>query len=379
MTGKLAPEETELLERAADWLRSVLPSAWTVAVAGRTISTPAGDVQVDGFINVTTPQGLASFLVEAQRNLTPKDAEQMFSGMARRYRQLNPFTSATLVVAPWLSARTREVLAAQEVNYIDLTGNARIAVASPGLFLSYQGADRDPQPAPRGKARVRGPKAGRLVRFLCDVTPPYSVSEIASATQLTPGYVSRLLESLADEALIERTKRGQVSSTDVRAILRRWTENYDVLKTNRSQSFVAPQGPANLLRRFTDDRAIAVTGSFAAVRLAPVAGPALLLAYTRDTERTASAFGLLPADRGANVVLLRPFDGVVWERTMVEDGISYVSPSQVAADCLTGDGRMPSEGEALLTWMVGSEKEWRMASVKDLLAAEELRDASCSA
>lgn len=376
MMGNLEPEKTELLERAADWLRSVLPSAWTVAVADRTVSTPAGEVRIDGVINVTTPQGLASFFVEAKRNLTPKDAEQMFSGMARRYRQLNPFTSATLVVAPWLSARTRDVLAAEGINSIDLTGNARIEVASPGLFLSYQGADRDPEPAPRRKARVRGPKAGRLVRFLCDVTPPYSVSEIASATRLTPGYVSRLLESLADEARIERTKRGQVSSTDVPAILRRWTENYDVFKTNRSQSFVAPQGPANLLRRFTDDRDIAVTGSFAAVRLAPVAGPALLVAYARDTERTATAFGLLPADRGVNVVLLRPFDDVAWERTTVEDGVSYVSPSQVAVDCLTGNGRMPSEGEALVTWMVGNEEEWRMASVKDLAAAEERRDAS---
>lgn len=374
--GNREPEETELLERAADWLRSVLPSAWTVAVADRTLNTPAGEVRIDGVINVTTPQGLASFLVEAKRNLTPKDAEQMFSGMARRYRQLNPFTSATLVVAPWLSARTREVLAAEGINYIDLTGNARIEVASPGLFLSYQGADRDPQPALRGKAGVRGPKAGRLVRFLCDVTPPYSVSEIASATRLTPGYVSRLLESLADEALIERTKRGQVSSTDVPAILRRWTENYDVFKTNRSSSFVAPQGPANLLKRLAGDRDIAVTGSFAAVRLAPVAGPALLVAYTRDTERTATAFGLLPADRGANVVLLRPFDDVVWERTTVDDGISYVSPSQVAVDCLTGNGRMPSEAEALLTWMVENETEWRMPSVKDVAPAEERRDAS---
>ena len=376
MTGNLVPEETELLERAADWLRSVLPPTWTVEIADRTTTTPGGPAQIDGVINITTPQGLASFLVEAKRNLTPKDAEQMFSGMARRYRQLNPYSSATLVVAPWLSARTREVLAAEGINYIDLTGNARIEVASPGLFLSYQGADRDPQPAPRGKARVRGPKAGRLVRFLCDVTPPYSVSEIASATRLTPGYVSRLLESLDDEALIERTKRGQVASTDVPGILRRWTESYDVFKTNRSHAFVVPQGPANLLQRLTDDGDIAVTGSFAAVRLAAVAGPALLVAYARDADAAAAAFGLLPADRGANVVLLRPFDDVVWERTMVADGICYVSPSQVAADCLTGNGRMPSEGEALLTWMVENEAEWRTPSVKDLGPVEERRDAS---
>ena len=75
-------------------------------------------------------------------------------------------------------------------------------------------------------------------------------------------------------------------------------------------------------------------------------------------------------------MLLRPFDDVVWERTTVEDEIPYVSPSQVAVDCLTGNGRMPSEGEAVLTWMVENEAQWRMRSVKDVAPAEERRDAS---
>jgi hypothetical protein len=202
------------------------------------------------------------------------------------------------------------------------------------------------------------------------------VSEIALATRLTPGYVSRLLDSLDGEALIERTKRGQVFSTDVPGLLRRWTESYNVFKTNRPQSFVARQGPAKLMQRFADDGDIAVTGSFAAVRLAPVAAPALLVAYVRDVETTATAFGLLPADRGANVVLLRPFDEVVWERTMTADGICCVSPSQAAADCLTGNGRMPSEGEALVTWMVENQAEWRTPSVKDVTPVEERRDGS---
>jgi hypothetical protein len=376
MAGNLVTEETELLERATDWLRAVLPATWKVEIADQVLATPRGTVQIDGVINITTPQGLGSFLVETKHNLTPKAAEQMFSGMARRYRQLNPYTSATLVVAPWLSSRTREVLSAEGINYLDLTGNARIEVASPGLFLSYQGADRNPQPAPRGNARVRGPKASRLVRFLCDVTPPYSVSEIALATRLTPGYVSRLLEALDGEALIDRTRRGQVASTDVPGLLRYWTESYDVFKTNRSQTFVARQGPAKLMQRFTNDGDIAVTGSFAAVRLAPVAAPALLVAYARDTETTVTAFDLLPTDRGANVVLLRPFDEVVWERTMTADGICYASPSQVAADCLTGNGRMPSEGEALVTWMMENQADWRTPSVKDVTPPEEVRDES---
>ena len=41
------------------------------------------------------------------------------------------------------------------------------------------------------------------------------------------------------------------------------------------------------------------------------------------------------------------------------DGVTYAAPSQVVIDCLTGNGRMPAEGEALLAWMLENEVEWR--------------------
>ncbi len=77
--------------------------------------------------------------------------------------------------------------------------------------------------------------------------------------------------------------------------------------------------------------------------------------------------GLLPADRGTNVVLLRPFDEVVWDSTTEEAGIRYASVAQTAADCLTGNGRMPSEGEALTEWMALNEPLWRYGSLSELL------------
>ena len=50
-------------------------------------------------------------------------------------------------------------------------------------------------------------------------------------------------------------------------------------------------------------------------------------------------------------------------------GIRYVSPSQVVVDCLTGNGRMPSEGEALLNWMLANEQEWRPNSLANAVEA----------
>ena len=377
MTANLISEENSLLEAAVSQLRSTLPASWKVevgnrAVAGQDPTRPP--TQIDALLEIQGPQGQGgvSLMVEAKRVLTPRDAERLFSGTARRYRQLNPNTPV-LVVAPWLSTRTRDVLAADDINYLDLTGNVRISLQYPPLFIISKGASRDPAPMDRGKARVRGPKAGRLVRFLLDVAPPYNVSQIAAATQLAPGYTSRLLDALDSEALIERERRGQVGSVDVPGLTRRWADGYDVLKTNVASTFVAPNGPKSILEQFAQSSispAVAVTGSFAAVRLAPVAGPALLIAYCADVESVAMQLGLLPADRGANVVLLRPYDPVIWERTTTDDGVTYVAAAQLAIDCLAGNGRMPSEGEALLSWMEEDESRWRVPSLETLDRAE---------
>jgi hypothetical protein len=183
-------------------------------------------------------------------------------------------------------------------------------------------------------------------------------------------YISRLLDALDTEALIDRSPGGRVGSVDIPRLLRRWAETYDVFTTNRAATFLAPAGAAATLDRIRSDGDAAchsaITGSFAAVRLAPVAAPALLTAYTDNTDVLARDLGLLPADEGANVALLDPYDAVVWARSTIEGGLRWASPSQVAVDCLTGNGRMPSEGEALISWMVKNEDRWRLGSLAEI-------------
>lgn len=225
-------------------------------------------------------------------------------------------------------------------------------------------------PAPRGKARVRGPKAGRLIRTLVDVRPPYGVRELAEATGLAPGYISTLLSALDADALLERSKRGRVESVDIAGLLRRWTENYELFSSNDAATFLAPRGATQVLSALADlseTGPSAVTGSFAAVRYAPIAAPALLIVYNEAPTAVGAALKMIPADSGTNVVVLRPSDPVVWERTIEQDGVRYVAPSQVVVDCLTGNGRMPSEGEALLKWMLANEQEWRLSSLADVV------------
>jgi hypothetical protein len=103
----------------------------------------------------------------------------------------------------------------------------------------------------------------------------------------------------------------------------------------------------------------AVTGSFIAAAIAPVAAPEVAVIYADDPERVARTARLLPATTGSNVILAAPYDPIVFKRGRDTDRVNAVSVAQAAMDCLTGPGRMPAEGEALVSWMRRNEPRWR--------------------
>lgn len=361
-------QETSLRDEAIAWLAERLPRGWNVE--GSNVSAPEkGAAPVDSTISLKAQSGtFATIAVEERQVLSPRDVLGLLPPLARAARKLGG-NVPLLVVAPWLSRRTQELLAEQEINYIDVTGNALIRLDNPAFYLQAAGAARNPAPRERGRAQLRGAKAARLIRLLIDVRPPYGVRALAQAANLAPGYVSRLLDTLYREALIELSPRGPVESVDINGLARRWASSYDVFKANEAAMLVAPEGVDRLLARMAADPGagtrIAITGSFAASRIAPVSSPALLTTYFDLPQLIAGEFGLLPAEEGANVAILRPFDAVVWRGNSVEKGLRYAAPSQVAVDCLSGNGRMPVEGDALLGWMLANEAEWRDDSLAE--------------
>lgn len=94
--------------------------------------------------------------------------------------------------------------------------------------------------------------------------------------------------------------------------------------------------------------------------VAPIAAPAQLAVYPTDPVQLLQDAGLLPTDRGADVLLPKPADPSQVERTRVMDGATHVGLSQLVIDLLAGNGRMPEEGEAVLDWMRRHEDQWRL-------------------
>lgn len=311
-------------------------------------------------LDLTGPQGeRLRVLVGVRANLEPKDtvvlAEQLRSFAETFGKQAIPF-----VVAPYLGLSTRERLTDLGIPYADSTGNLRIMASRPALYIETQGAEKNPNREKRPARTLKGAKAGRIVRTLCDGRPPFAVRKLAAETGVDPGYVSRILTFLASEGLIERDGRGPVTSVRWRKMIERWARDYSFLESNRVVSYLEPRDPTDLPSRLASvSKRLAVTGSAAAATVAPVAPSRLLTAYVESPESVAERLGLRYAESGANVLLAEPYDPVVFDCVNKRDCVPYASLSQVAVDLLTGPGRGPAEAQALLDWMESNESSWR--------------------
>jgi hypothetical protein len=353
-----AYSDNKLVRQAVKELEALLPGNWRTSVeferAGR-------EQRFDALLEVRAPDGgRGTLILEAKSKVEPKDVSRIADQLRFYVRSPNGEEATLVLVAPFLSPRTRERLEEFGVGYVDLTGNIRVALDRPALFVQSSGAERDPRREERPARTLKGAKAGRVVRALCDFLPPIGVRELAGKSRVDPGYVSRVFTLLEREDLIRRESRGPITDVDWQALIRRWTQDYSLFGSNRTGTYLEPRGLGSLLRKLRGlDLRYAVTGSLGSVRVAPVAPSRLTILFVDDAEDAAERLDLRLAEAGANVILAEPFDPVVYERSREQEGISYVALSQNAADLLTSPGRGPNEAEELMAWMAKNEDAWR--------------------
>jgi hypothetical protein len=342
MTGNTTIRENRLLTRALAALCSRLPPGWSATP----IPEPyAAERRPDLLVQLRAPDGAEIALPVAVRlSLSPKLAVEL----ARSLPQDDG--APLLAIAPWISPATRDRLKEAGVLYLDPTGNARLVLARPGLYVETTGADRDPEPE-RRIASLKGEKAAQLVRALSRSALPVGVRALAREAGTTPGYTSKVFTMLDAEATITR-EAGRVTTVDLARLLQLWAEDAPLAARARATMWIDPRGLTGLVGRLKQSTTgYAITGSLAAARVAPVAASRLASIYVDDADAFANAHGLRRADAGANVVLLEPEEGGVYDGAWTDDGLRYAALPQVAADLYASPGRGPAEADALCAWM----------------------------
>lgn len=357
-----APESTRQVVRACvEALSAPLPTGWTLVERKETL---LDSKRVDAVLRLTDPEGTATDLViEAKRVVERRDLGRIRDQLDETIRELGG-EAMGLVAGRYLSPQVRADLTQLGLAYVDATGNMRIALDRPAIFLSDRVTDRDPWRGPgRPRGSLKGEPASRTVRTLVDYRGPLSISDLIKLSGASTGATYRVRDYLIEEGLLEQLPDATYRAPDWQKLLREWASDY-ALPPASTRAFIAPRGIESLRAKAADadDFRYAATGSLANEEWAPYAPTKLARLYVHDIDAAATWLDLRPTDIGQNVLLIEPKDShsIVFENTWTaRDGVTLAAPSQVAVDLLNGPGRNPAEGEALIAWMAANEEAWR--------------------
>lgn len=348
--------ETVVLEESLRRVADLLPSSWDA-----TLTVGEGMVG-DVLVVLRGPAGVGvTYSAEVKRA-----GGRSLAGTVATLRERQRESELPVVfVSDYLGPATRRALAEAGISYVDATGWVRLVSEDPLILLTGEGAERSPR-APESAAvlRLNGVATSRVIRALAAVEVPVGVRELASAAQVSPGSVSKLLTTLAAEGIVDRDARGALTGVRRRSLLRRWVQDYGYATTNPGLGYwLAPRGLAQVTDRLAKQEGVAVTGSAAARRLLPADATSvvplrLLALYAASPRRLAEQLGLVEADAAtANVIIAAPQD----ERILPQAGepVALAPTALVLADLLTLPGRSDAEAEQLMDALAATDPSWK--------------------
>jgi hypothetical protein len=351
--------EVDILEMCLEVLKARLPAAW--AMSPELLHRTGDGRYVDAVLEIIDPEGrAATVVVEAKRVVQGRDVPPL----TERLRTLGESAGATalLLASRYLPPPVRQRLAEAGVAFVDATGNVRLELSRPGLYVADKGEDSDPWRGPgRPRGTLKGAPATRVVRALLDIDRDWTVRELVRESGASTGATYRVIEFLDQEGLVERPRGGSLRVVEWEPLLRRWADDYGFVRSNGISRWIAPRGLDHFLHRLQSSNVQhAVTGSLAAEEWAPYAPARSAMVYVADAQGAARDLGLRPTEAGVNVLLAVPDTDAPFRRTGTsDDGLVLAAPAQVAVDLISGPGRNPSEAEELVTWMERNEHVWR--------------------
>lgn len=340
--------------------RTILASALPARLA-ELIGVPVVDLTV----HASDPSG-ADFVITAGQtfvvdfNLSTSAAP--VAAAARKVRAAAERVgegSIPLVAVPFMGDAGRQACAEVGVGWMDLSGNAHIE--APGLRILIEGRPNRFRTVGRPE-NLFAPKSSRIARqFLLDPERPLTQRELAHATGLDEGFVSRLVARLLTDQYVARDERGALRPTNPNLLLDAWRDAYRFDGHSIRRGHVVSRSGDALLR-FTADTLrelgvdYAATGLAGAWVLSPFAGFRLATVFVRSDPSTQvlQRLGFREEDRGANLWLVVPNDEGVFLGARTSDGIRCAHPAQVYVDLKGQPERAPEAAQHLrsefLTW-----------------------------
>lgn len=241
-----------------------------------------------------------------------------------------------VVAVPYMGPKARAFLRDRGMSWMDLSGNADIR--GHGIRVLVEGRPNR-FVTPGRPSTVFSPKASRLSRvMLVEPERAWLQNELAAATDLSNGFVSKVIRRMEADHLVERDgESGRVRPASPDLLLDTWGQAHAFERQSIHRFHaIGRTGPAvlqTLGERLTAIR-WAATGLAAAWQQSHFADFRLATIYVSAALLRPESLGLRPVDRGENVWLVVPKDDGVFYGATELDGIPCVHPVQCYLDLL---------------------------------------------
>jgi hypothetical protein len=181
-----------------------------------------------------------------------------------------------------------------------------------------------------------------------------SQREIARATDMNEGFVSRIATRLERENYVIRDERSAIRPRDPELLLDAWRERYDFSRHHLIRGHVAERSGESVLQSVAETLAkekveYAATGLAAAWLFTHFAGFQLTTIYLAEdpSDGLMRRLTFREGSRGANVWLVIPRDAGVFQGGVSENGVQCVHPVQAYLDLKAQPERATEAAERL--------------------------------
>ncbi|HEY8903501.1 MAG TPA: hypothetical protein VIM48_07325 [Chthoniobacterales bacterium] len=266
-------------------------------------------------------------------------------------------SASPLLVTPELSSRVLAFCKEHDISAIDLNGRAWVRAI--GLLV-----DRSPLPGRSFRYELEPRnifvgKSARIVRcLLTDRDRVWTQAEIVPRAGASSGLVSRIVQHLISQGIVEKIAAREFRLRDWRGLLDEWVES-DRFPKRVSTRFYAGSldSPKELARRIqewaeSEKVPLAFTQWIAAWIRHPYAEPAVCSAYvSRPPEAaTLERLGLRSVTEGGRLWLHVPDDEGILSETQNRGGLTLATDAQIYLDLQRTGLRGPEAASALREW-----------------------------
>lgn len=267
-----------------------------------------------------------------------------------------------IVVVPFMGPRAQDWARNEGVSWADLSGNADIRAGDLRILIK---GNHNEYTTPGRPSNPFTPRFSRVSRaLLVDTKKWWKQHELAKATALPTGTVSKVIARLNALDLLASDEDGRIRARAPSLLLDAWAQRYRFEDNDvRRYHAIGRSGPAILKelaqKLYGTGQTWAATGLSAAWMYTQHADFRINSVYVNSFPQNPESLGLRPVDRGENVWLVLSQDpvGVLYGRQ--EQGIWCAHPVQVYLDLLGHPERASEAAQAMGADLRAKWMTWR--------------------